>query len=124
MLLTYSNTRFPVLIEQGIKIHTIRLDLGNRWKPGMQIHHWMHNPRNVSKNPYPFCQDLHHLVSRQQISIEPDIKMVRIDGKRFLTDEEIDDLAYNDGLQNRRVFFKWFNESFSGYILHWTNKKY
>lgn len=123
MLLTYSNNRFPPLIKADIKIHTIREDNHNRWKPGMEIHHWMHNPRNRSKSPYPFLPDTHRLISKQEIGIEPTIKMVRIEG-RFLNDKEIDELAYNDGLDNRRVFFKWFTQSFSGYILHWTNKKY
>ena len=123
MLLTYSNHRFPPLIKEGIKIHTIREDRHDRWKPGMDIHHWMHNPRNRSKNPFPFLPEIHRLVSKQIISIEPQIQMVRIDG-RYLSMNVIDELAFNDGLENRRVFLKWFTQSFSGYILHWTNKKY
>ncbi len=106
MLLTYSNIRFPSLIKNGIKIHTIRIDAGNRWKPGMKIDHWMHNPRNVSKNPYPFMPGVHRLISKQEIEISKELNMVQVDG-RFLTDKEIEELAYNDGLTNRKVFFKW-----------------
>ena len=124
MLLTYSNHRFPALIKEGIKIHTIREDKTNRWKPGMIIHHWMHNPRNKSKNPYHFLKDEHfHLVSKQKIYIEPKIQMVIIEDRR-LNDAEIDELAYNDGLTYRRLFFTWFSNTFTGDILHWTNKKY
>ncbi len=123
MLLTYSNHRFPPLIKEGIKVHSIREDRKQRWKVGMDIHHWMHNPRNPHLNPYSFSHGIHRVVSIQKIDIEPILQMVRVDG-RFLTNEEIDVLAFNDGLENRKVFFKWFSQSFSGYILHWTNKKY
>lgn len=125
MLLTYSNPRFEVLIKAGVKIHTIREDKHNRWKPEMKIQHWMYNPRNVSKKPYPFSlpgTDI--LVSKQLIEIEPQIKTIRIDGDRFLNDLEMNQLAFNDGLHNSRVFFKWFNIPFKGYILHFTDKKY
>ena len=130
MLLTYSHPRFPALINAGIKIHTIREDKGNRWQSGRAIHHWMHNPRNVQKNPYPFCMDKNPVcIGVQSIDIEPLIEMVRInypDGNsRFLEDQEIDLLALNDGLINRRIFFKWFGKSsFSGKIIHWTDLRY
>jgi hypothetical protein len=129
MLLTYSNDRFPPLIKKGIKIHTIRLDQNDRWKPGMQIHHWMHNPRNVKMNPYHFnAPDCEILISKQPIEIQPDIDMIRVTdsygGVRFLSDIERELLAKNDGFTSLRQFYTWFNEPFKGYILHWTNLIY
>lgn len=125
MLLTYSHERFPLLITNGVKIHTIREDKHQRWKPGMKIHHWMYNPRHTFRNPYPFLQDRGDvLVSKQKIDVEPLIKMIRIDGDHFLNDQQMDELAFNDGLENTRVLFTWFKESFSGWILHWTDKRY
>ncbi len=124
MILSYSMPRFEILIKAGIKIHTIREDKTNRWKPEMKIHHWMHNPRNVSKNPFQFTHpgtDI--LISKQEITIEPSYKLVIIDGKP-LRPSEIDTLAHNDGLQNELVFFNWFTTSYQGYILHFTDHKY
>lgn len=122
MLITYKNHRFPALIKEGIKVHTIREDRTSRWKVGMRIDHWMHNPRHITMNPYSFCMGMHRLISKQDIIIEPNKKIVRVDG-RLLNDKETAELAYNDGLINSRGLYKWFNEPFSGYILHWTNKK-
>lgn len=53
MILTFSQERFEKGILEGIKTTTIRRDVKNRWKEGMKIHFWMHNPRNVSKNLTP-----------------------------------------------------------------------
>jgi len=125
MILSFSSPRFEVLIKAGVKIHTIREDKHDRWKPDMRIHHWMYNPRNVSKNPYAFSHpgtDI--LISKQKIAIEPEFKLVVVDGFKQLNADELKLLAINDGLTNIRNFFRWFNKPFSGYILHWTNLKY
>jgi hypothetical protein len=131
MLLTYSNKRFPPLIEAGVKIHSIREDKNNRWKVGMKIDHWMHSPRNPSKHPYPFLKGKHVLISKQQIEILPYYKdgncysaTVVVDNTRLISMDEIENLSYNDGLENTRMFFKWFDCFFKGYILHWTTCKY
>ena len=125
MLLTYSHSRFAPLIRAGIKIHTIREDKNNRWKPGREINHWMGNPRNVSKNPHPFGQERNDVcISTQVIEIIPASKLVSIDN-RVLNRGEIEELAYNDGLENSRIFFKWFSaDAFIGKIIHWTEKRY
>lgn len=142
MLLTYSHERFPSLIKAGVKIHTIREDKHGRWKPGMKIHHWMYNPRHTFKNPYPFCKDEKNVcVSVQKIIIvrrlprpfmthtqKTDIDVL-VDG-RHLSVAEIDQLAINDGLNNRFVMIAWFfpankkEKWWRGKIIHWTNLKY
>lgn len=129
MILTYSHDRFPVLIENKIKIHTIREDKYNRWKAGNSIQHWMHNPRNVSKNPYQFAKDVSDLnkcISVQKISIilTKAIDMIEIDG-RELDPSEFDVLARHDGFDSFRQMKKWFKESIIDWkIIHWTNYKY
>lgn len=105
MILTYSHERFPDLIKAGIKIHTIRVDKNNRWKPGMTIQHWMHNPRNQSKNPHQFGTGVCRSI--QKIKIMPDLKMIQI-----------------DGFTNARMFWKWFHEPFVGRLIHFTYYKY
>lgn len=135
MLLTYSHEQFPSLIKAGVKIHTIREDKHNRWRPGMKIHHWMHNPRHPHLHPYPFCENKHHCVSVQKVTIvseqtkEPNRIRVVIDG-RFLSDTEVEGLAKNDGLTNAKVLQTWFfppgskKKWWRGKIIHWTDIKY
>lgn len=138
MILSYSNERFPALIAAGVKLHTIRRDAANRWKPGMRIDHWMHNPRHVSKHPYAFCKGAHTLVSKQRVFIFPKNGVVTVDhyhnmncltmvpAPRYLDKAAIETLAINDGFENTRGFFKWF-ETLEGqalWILHWTELKY
>jgi hypothetical protein len=33
-------------------------------------------------------------------------------------------LAINDGFETVEHFFRWFNEDFSGKIIHWTDLRY
>ncbi len=42
------------------------------------------------------------------------------EGHDFLLDR----LAQNDGFENGIEFMKYFNKSFSGKLIHWTNLKY
>lgn len=58
--------------------------------------------------------------------IKPEIPTgaeVIIDG-RFLSYDEIDTLAINDGFNSIEDFFRWFRNNWSGYILHWTDFRY
>lgn len=36
----------------------------------------------------------------------------------------LDELALNDGFNNVQDFFAYFNEDFTGKLIHWTNLKY
>lgn len=53
---------------------------------------------------------------------------VLIDGRDVTNDSElIDELVKNDGFNNRKEFFEWESwnrKTFTGKILHWTNKRY
>lgn len=132
MILTYSLPRFKEAILEGRKIHTIRADRLHRWKPGMAIDHWMHSPRNPSKNPHKFEEGL--CISVQDIVIQrvhesPSPKvfvMAEKDGRVLLT-QEVAELAKNEGL-TLDEFREWFvpesNPVFRGRIIHFTDKKY
>lgn len=138
MLLTYSKPQFQPLIESGVKIHTIREDSNNRWKPGRTIQHWMHNPRNVSKNPYPFAKnrdDLNTVISIEYISIVGGIVHITAHPyyltselkkqKGAVSPDVLDVLARNDGFENWRQMRVWFRDDIELWkIIHWTDYKY
>lgn len=116
--------------EIGInpKSHTIRQDLKNRWKAGMDIHFVINNR---TKNRYQFAPII-KCVSTQKISITYwynkktklfDLPMIIIDNK-VQTENKIETLAVNDGFDNSVEFFKYFNKNFEGVLIHWTNYKY
>lgn len=103
------------------KLHTIRHDEGERWKPGMDIH-FVINSR--TKDRFQFAPVV-KCKSVQTIEIEYQNKytVVRIDG-RSLSYEEIKQLAANDGFDYVWDFFKYFDKDFKGRLIHWTNLRY
>lgn len=140
MILSYSDTRFPTLIEKGVKIHTLRDDFHVRWKAGNTIQHWMHNPRVVIKNPFQFCKGKFNVCkSVQKVTLicmrfkNPTTYFgvtVFVDNKQ-LTDDQCKLLVINDGFEDVSDFIDWF---FPGLVydaeirrlklIHWTDKKY
>ena len=121
MILTFSKIEFRNKYLECTKIHTIRGDKFGRWKEGMKIHLWLHNPRNKSKNPYCFGNE--KCISIQYIGIEPFKRQIGVDGN-YLTSGQIQRLIKNDGFDDEREFWEWFNKPFYGIIIHWTNTKY
>lgn len=123
------------------KPHTIREDKNNRWKPGVMIDFFINRAR---KNMFRFAPRI-PVISTQKIKIEYDksdpVKelakvSVYIDDKLFYYEsdtripasfelyEKMLMFARNDGFNNIVEFFSWFNEDFSGKIIHWTDLKY
>lgn len=110
------------------KKHTIRQDLKNRWKVGMYIDFFI---GVRTKNMFRFAPKV-KVKSIQKIKISYDEQIceafccepcVFIDDKPIhLNDYEL--LAINDGFENEKQFFEWFNEDFEGKLIHWTNLKY
>lgn len=115
------------------KIHTIRRDEKNKWKPGNNIHFVIHNR---TKSRYQFAPVV-PCVSTQEILItwywdeenpnggwiDPEVTV----DFRLLEDEEINQLAINDGFINATQFLEYFKSvstDFVGKIIHWTDKKY
>ena|ERR1035437_1428777 len=122
MILTFSKEQFKNKYLAGIKIHTLREDIHNRWRPGMKIHLWLHNPRNVSKHPYCFAENTCKGV--QYVNIFGVNVFLE---NRFLSEPEIHQMAINDGFESEASFFAWFNHSgkaWCGKIIHWTDFRY
>lgn len=133
--LNYSRTDEFVnsVVYVKAKLHTIRADEKERWKPGRDIHFVINNR---SKNQYQFAPVI-KCVSVQTIEIkEMDMTVydciklkdgrvftVRVDGK-YLPMYRITELAKNDGFDSVEDFFAWFNTDFHGKLIHWTNLKY
>lgn len=108
------------------KKHTLRSDEKDRWKVGMMIHFFI-NVR--TKNMFRFAPRI-PVKSIQKVEVQnpyhnnPDyFPNVIIDG-RMLIKQEIQELAINDGFDSVDDFFEWFNEDFTGKIIHWTDLKY
>lgn len=133
MILSYSNTDFPALIDGGIKLHTFREDAGRRWKAGNSIQHWMYNPRHVKLKPYRFAKERDDLNVCKAVQ---DVLMIYeggsvihlwFDGKPYL--QPIHTVAKNDGFGTVREFTNWFfpfkqlGEKRLR-LIHWTDLKY
>lgn len=101
------------------KLHTIREDKTDRWKPGNDIH-FVINDRN--KNREQFLPTV-KCVSTQKIEIIAKPCMVIVDDI-VLSIDATRLLAINDGFTSVAEFFAYFNTDFTGKIIHWTNLKY
>lgn len=103
------------------KLHTIRDDKTNRWTAGKLIHFIINNR---SANRLQFAPVI-PVVSTQVISIypKPSVRKVVVDG-RYLTKEEIETLAFNDGFESVDGFFAYFSTNCTLKLIHWTNLKY
>lgn len=118
------------------KLHTIREDKTGRWKPGMMIDFFI-NVR--TKNMFRFAPGV-PVVSIQKIEIvwhsdSRNLELSKLAPKRFnyvdvivdnniLYFEDVKLLAQNDGFNDIYDFFFYFNQDFSGKIIHWTDKQY
>jgi len=117
-------TGFPDKIKDGRKIHTIREDVNDRWKPGKQIqfatgvrtkfYDQFHSGYCISTQAIRIRHVNMHFITRHAVFIDD----------RLLSIEEVDRLAKNDGFENRGAFYEWFNKNFDGKIIHWTDFKY
>lgn len=121
------------------KIHTIREDKNDRWKPGVMIDFFI-NAR--TKQMFRFAPRV-KVVSVQKIEItyfdEQNPKFtaqlskiaaeyyneveVVVDNE-VLNAKAINELAQNDGFDTIEDFFAYFNTDFTGKIIHWTDKRY
>lgn len=107
------------------KIHTIREDKNDRWKPGTKIDFFI-NCRQ--KNMFRFAPVL-PVVSVQKVEIIVDKfefmndYQIKVDGKLLTIDEKVQ-LALCDGFENLLHFFMYFNADFKGKLIHWTDLKY
>lgn len=121
------------------KLHTIRKDEKNRWRPGTKIDFFI-NCRQ--EDMFRFAPVL-PVVNTQEIKIKytkssnnTDLIYVEVFGvnnwKCLGTyNPETKDyygnllqLAQNDGFDTIEDFFTYFNKDYTGKIIHWTNLRY
>ncbi len=104
------------------KIHTIRKDVGQIWRQGMEIEMIIDKggPDEFQFAPGLSCQCI------QEIRMDKEgsrAVQIRIDG-RLLPEEGAHQFALNDGFQNAEDLYAYFNGSFTGKLIHWTSYKY
>ncbi len=113
------------------KLHTIREDKKERWKPGTKIDFFI-NCRQV--NMFRFAPVL-PVVSVQKIEIiyKGIFIAVVVDKILFYTDADFTfgkgvegmlQLAHNDGFDSIKDFFAYFDKDFTGKLIHWTDLRY
>ncbi len=124
--LTSARIYFAINPDLAPKIHTIREDRKERWKPGTWIHFVINNrtPDRLQFAPVVKC------VSVQKIKITYDnipplgrCASISVDGK-YLFPTDIYLLAKNDGFDSIGDLLEYFNKDFEGKIVHWTDFKY
>lgn len=133
MILSFSEDKFKERILSGVKIHTIRTDRTERWKKGQVIHFWRGNPRNTKSEPKPHQFHECNCRSVQDIRINFELDSHKIDvqiDNRFISQEEILELAIADGFNSVEDMKDWFFKTldgenfFKGRLIHWTKKVY
>lgn len=107
------------------KLHTIREDKADRWKPGMDIHMVINNrtPNRYQFVPVVKCTAVQEIKIKWGIHLYDRVCAVFIDGK-ILGTEEMTKLALNDGFDSLDDFVTYFNTGFTGKIIHWTHLRY
>lgn len=114
------------------KLHTIRKDQNDRWRPGMDIHFVINGRR---KDRFQFAPVVKS-TSVQSFEIEwiNGTAWVKIENRHFTTfkkteygyefGENAKELTKNDGFETVEDFFKYFDQDFRGKLIHWTELKY
>lgn len=104
------------------KIHTIRKDADNLWRPGMEISMVIDKdgPEEFQFAPPLTCQ---HIQTVEIRTVEHRPTQLRIDDQ-LLTEEALHQFAVNDGFQDAAALFFYFEGSFKGKLIHWTAFKY
>ncbi len=127
------NPQFKDLILQGTKIHTIREDKTDRWKPGMKMH-MATGVRTKKYNQFAdkTCTGTQKIqfvwkIFNKGMANENWGVRIFIDDVDITNDPVINKLLDADGFKTRNDFFNWpawNKKNFTGKIIHWTDKKY
>lgn len=132
MILSFK-PQFKQPILDGIKIHTIREDPHDRWKPGMKIH----MATGVRTKNYDCFMEA-ECVSVEYIFMSnvPGVMEISIGDDpycdKYLYFDDKEKLARKDGFGSYAKFQDWFRplienhpkKHFYGKIIHWTDFKY
>jgi hypothetical protein len=122
------NPQFKPLILDGTKIHTIREDKHDRWKVGMKIH----MATGVrTKNYKQFAEATVSKITTIRIEYQENLlglklPFVYVQDKLLVHEvgrQEMDEIIKNDGFPDKKSFFSWFNQDFTGKIIYWENLK-
>jgi len=116
MVLAFKN-QFVQPILEGTKIHTIREDKFNRWKPGYLIN-MATGVRTPNYKEFKKCV----CVSTQEIEFTIDSCII-IDNRTLYWNDLLR-LSFNDGFETFDDFYDFFELPFKGKIIHWTSFKY
>lgn len=130
MNLGYSLPGAQRMIVERRKLHTMRDDPHNRWKPGLTIHH--HTGRY--KTHFCFLIDKCESVQSVVVIFDQTFYKIRIAvDRRRLTRKEVATLIHNDGFDCEADFINWFfplkkgvrpRTMWAGKLIHWTPLKY
>jgi len=112
------------------KIHTIREDKADLWKPGRKIHPVVFNR---TKDRFQFapvleCKSVQRIEVIYAESNNHKSKVI-IDENIFYNtlagiNKGMEKLARNDGFDSAGDFFRFFSKDFRGNIIHWTEFEY
>jgi len=109
-------TLFREKIASGQKIHTVRHDKKNRWKPGRQIE-MAYGIRTKSYEQFNsgIC------VATHEICINPDRERVFVGIGQGIVYRYSGVLSFakNDGFDSLEDFWKWFDKPFDGKLIVW-----
>lgn len=108
------------------KHHTIRVDASDFWKEGMKIHMVIFNR---SEYRFQFVPVIKCKGTQAVKIIYNDYPHIEVAGVKYFPWNTpdyvfIQRLAINDGFKSVEDFFKWFDEDFTGKIIHWTDIRY
>jgi len=127
-----TSTDFKRKILVGVKEHTMREDIHDRWHEGRKINHchgvrtkifdnFLNNECTGTQRIYigkTSTKDLNSFWRYNGYKYG-----VIIDNKRLAVHEMIS-LAYKDGFDSIDDFLQWFQNGFKGKIIHWTPLRY
>lgn len=127
--------RFVAPILDGTKIHTIREDKAQRWKPGMMMHQYTGG--RFSKEYRQFNETPCVSIQKITMYLEKDLDgglsvLVMKVGQRELDEAQQEQLAVRDGFTSLLEFKKWWfpvlakvpNFRITYTLIHWTDLRY
>ena len=135
MILGFKTQFIPKILD-GTKIHTIRVDAHDRWKPGMKIqfatgvrtsyYNQFHEAECASVQRITFARPAIGFPSGK--IIEPTKPNIYVDGLWILRPTIRLTLAKNDGFDSEEELLTWFDtKAYLGKplkLIHWTTLKY
>ena len=118
MILGFKEQFKPKILD-GTKIHTLRVDKNKRWQKGKKIHF---ATGQRTKNYNQFMSGV--CTFNQAVVLKPVERKIYVglNGKvGLLPKSQHETLAIRDGFDSLDKFWKFFNKTFFGVIVHWTD---